>query len=120
MDKSFALVWQPIAEAVKMEVSADTFQRWFASVELIRADEERLTLRVPNNIYQLWIETNYLPLLQSAVLGLLGGPRVIKFNIASESIEPANHAPAAQETETKKIGSKAANDMPSSTTNGMN
>ena len=38
-----------------------------------------MTLRVPNNIYQLWIESNYMPLLQTAVMNVLGAPRQVKF-----------------------------------------
>ena len=74
MDKNFRLIWKSIADAISVQVSADTFQRWFTAVELVHADEEQLVLQVPNNIYQLWIETNYLPLVHSAVLSILGSP----------------------------------------------
>jgi len=114
MEKNFALIWNRIAEAIAAQVSLDTYQRWFTAVELIDADEEHLTLKVPNNIYQLWIETNYMPLVQTAILTILGSPRQVKFNIASESpcnietpvinekpsrsSEPARNRPAAGTT----------------------
>ena len=85
MDKNFRLIWKSIADAISVQVSADTFQRWFTAVELVHADEEQLVLQVPNNIYQLWIETNYLPLVHSAVLSILGSPRQLKFRIGTES-----------------------------------
>ena len=40
-----------------------------------------LTFQVPNTIYQLWIESNYLNLVQSATLSVLGSPREIKFRV---------------------------------------
>ncbi len=53
-------------------------------VELAQTDESQLTLRVPNNIFQLWIESNYMPLLQSAITKVLGMPRKVKFLFAGE------------------------------------
>src|SRR5207302_6309892 len=66
----------------------ETFQRWFAAIELIHADETHLTLRVPNNIYQLWIESNYMPLVQTAIISVLNAPRELKFVVAKETDEP--------------------------------
>ncbi len=72
-------IWHPISEAIRPQVSPDTFQRWFAEIQLTAADEEALTLCVPNNIYQVWIESNYQPLVQSAVTNILGQPRKLRF-----------------------------------------
>lgn len=90
MEDNFAMIWKHIADAIRPEVSGDTFQRWFKAIKLVQADETQITLRVPNNIYQLWIETNYLALLQSSVLSVLGSPRKIAFTIADlpEKEEP--------------------------------
>lgn len=79
MESPFRSLWSAIAEAIRSQVNPDTFERWFADIELVATDEEALTLRVPNHIYQLWIESNYQQLLQSAVISILGQPRRIKF-----------------------------------------
>ncbi len=81
MQDNFALIWDHIAKVIRAEVSADTFQRWFKAIQMIDADETQLTLRVPNNIYQLWIETNYMSLLQAAILQVLASPRTIHFTV---------------------------------------
>lgn len=65
-------LWEQIAAIIQQQVSPDTFQRWFAAVQLVECNEGQIVLQVPNNIYQLWIETNYLPLLHSAILSVLG------------------------------------------------
>ncbi|HEY5894427.1 MAG TPA: chromosomal replication initiator protein DnaA [Chthoniobacterales bacterium] len=79
MECPFRSLWNAIAEAIRSQVNPDTFQRWFADIELVATDEESLTLRVPNHIYQLWIESNYQQLVQSSVVSILGQPRRIKF-----------------------------------------
>ena len=80
MDEKCTRIWQKLSLALKPEVSSDTFKRWFSSVELVQANEDALTFRVPNNIYQFWIESNYMSALQSAVVSALGEPRQIKFS----------------------------------------
>jgi chromosomal replication initiator protein len=84
-------IWQAIAEHIAAQVSKDTYQRWFKAVMMTAADENVITLTVPNNIYQLWIESNYLPLVQSSVASVLGGPRNIQFVTAAEAPAPKSH-----------------------------
>jgi chromosomal replication initiator protein len=81
MEESYRRIWDEIASSIQPHVSVDAFQRWFAAIELIQADEIELTFQVPNTIYQLWIESNYLNLVQSATLSVLGSPRDIKFRV---------------------------------------
>ena len=52
-------IWREIARGIRAHLSTDAFQRWFAAIELVAADEFALTLQVPNCIYQFWIESNY-------------------------------------------------------------
>src|SRR5262245_174240 len=75
MDKKCAQLWQRLSAALKPEISADSFNRWFSTVELVEAKDKSITLTVPNNIYQLWIESNYMPALQNAIITTFGSPR---------------------------------------------
>src|SRR6266568_1235918 len=84
MDEKCTQLWQKLSSALKPQVSADTFKRWFSAVELVGATDKTLSFRVPNNIYQYWIESNHMPALQAAILIAFGDPREIKF-ISSES-----------------------------------
>ncbi|HZR78430.1 MAG TPA: chromosomal replication initiator protein DnaA [Chthoniobacterales bacterium] len=84
MDDKCSQLWQKLSAALKPQVSADTFKRWFSAVELVGATDKTLSFRVPNNIYQYWIESNHMSALQAAVLSAFGEPREIKF-ISSES-----------------------------------
>ena len=57
MDEKCAQLWTKLSAALKPQVSADTFKRWFSAVKLTSATADELTLLVPNNIYQFWIES---------------------------------------------------------------
>src|SRR6516162_7921684 len=89
MEESYRKIWDKIASEIQPRVSGDAFQRWFAALELVQADELSLTFQVPNTIYQLWIESNYMSLVQSATLAVLGSPRTINFRIV-ESGKPGS------------------------------
>jgi chromosomal replication initiator protein len=84
MEQGFRRIWDEIAGNIRPHVSTDAFKRWFSEIELVQTDECRLTFQVPNTIHQLWIESNYLPLVQSAALAVLAGPREIKFRVADQ------------------------------------
>src|SRR5216110_3585265 len=79
MDKKCAQLWQRLSAALKPQISADSFKRWFSTVELVEAKDKSITLTVPNNIYQLWIESNYMPALQNAIIATFGGTRSVRF-----------------------------------------
>jgi chromosomal replication initiator protein len=101
MDEKCARIWQKLSVALKPEISADSFKRWFSSVELIQATDDALTFRVPNNIYQFWIERNYMPALEAAVVTALGEHRDIQFSLAGPDTatdEVAGDAGARAET----------------------
>src|SRR5580700_10945331 len=91
MEDSYRRIWEVIGAGIRPHVSPDAFQRWFASIELVHADELALTFEVPNTIYQLWIESNYLSHVEAAALAVLGSPREIKFRVSESG--KANRTP---------------------------
>lgn len=97
-------VWAEINENIKSQVSLDTYTRWFKDVELVGMDSEQMTLRVPNNIYQFWIESNHLAMLQSTTMLAVGGKRAVRFvldgvNPESQSMPAANAQAPVEEPE---------------------
>src|SRR3984893_2703589 len=84
MDEKYAELWQKLSTALKPQVSPDTFKRWFSAVQLVNATDDALTFRVPNNIYQFWIESNHMTALQAAIVSAFGSPRTVRFSAASE------------------------------------
>ena len=86
MQETYNEIWREIASGIRLNLSADAFQRWFAAIELVQADEMALTFQVPNTIYQFWIESNYLNVVQAAAMSVLGSPREIKFRAADRGM----------------------------------
>ncbi|HZJ14242.1 MAG TPA: chromosomal replication initiator protein DnaA [Chthoniobacteraceae bacterium] len=112
-------VWTEISSALREAVSEDTFVRWFKDAELVALTEDDLTLRVPNNIYQVWIEANYLPLLQSAITLALGDRRLVRFAFSGENPIVSEPVPAAEIISRKeREGGKSSRAEP--VPNGMN
>jgi len=116
MDKRCAELWQKLAAALKPQVSGDTFKRWFTALELISADENELTFRVPNNIYKYWIESNHMAALQNAIAGALGAPRAVKFLSPSEPLSE----PIFQETSAAGGTDSARGSRSAASTLGLN
>src|SRR5260370_6585861 len=85
MQEVYNGIWREIASRIRPHLSTDAFQRWFAAIELVEADEAALTLQVQNSIYQFWIESNYVNVVESAVRSVLGSPRSLKFHTADDS-----------------------------------
>src|SRR5262245_27480043 len=85
MEEKCAQLWTKLSAALKPHVSADTFKRWFSAVKLTSATPDQVTLLVPNNIYQFWIESNHMPALQSAITDVLGAPRAVSFVCAVDA-----------------------------------
>src|SRR2546430_9338719 len=85
MDERCKALWEKLSAALKPQVSADTFKRWFSAVELTKVTEDELTFLVPNNIYQFWIESNHMTALQSAIASAVGAPRTVRFLTSADS-----------------------------------
>src|SRR6478672_7672660 len=82
MQETYNGIWREIASGIRPHLSADAFQRWFASIELVQADEITLTFQVLTSICQFWIESNYLDVMRSAAMSVLGSSPEIKFRCA--------------------------------------
>ncbi|MBV9644255.1 MAG: chromosomal replication initiator protein DnaA [Verrucomicrobia bacterium] len=82
MHQACYTIGRELASEMRLRLSADAFQRWFAAIELVGVDEFALTFRVPNTIHQSWIQSNYLDIVKSAAVCVLGTPREIKFLVA--------------------------------------
>ena len=113
-DGDLKLIWKEICTALKRRVSQDTFKRWFSGTALLEADEEKLVVQVQNNIFQLWIESNYLGTLQQAVAEVLQDSREIKFAIGvnGSAVEAVSPDEDGEETSDEENFFDAENDAP--------
>ena len=59
-------LWSQISGFIKDLVSGDAYCRWFESAQLVSINETEAVLAVESDMHQVWIETNYLPEVQTA------------------------------------------------------
>src|SRR5205809_6717024 len=106
MDESCKALWEKLSAALKPQVSADTFKRWFSAVELTKATDDELTFHVPNNIYQFWTESNHMTALQSAITNAVGAPRTVRLLTAESDDDNDFSAPEPRKKEgcSKPVG----------------
>jgi chromosomal replication initiator protein len=62
-----SLLWVTVSSALKKLVSVDAYSRWFESAHLVELNETEAVLAVASDMHQVWIETNYLPEVQTAL-----------------------------------------------------
>ena len=78
-----AAQWGAACEVLGRLVSKDAYPRWFRASRLVGVEDSRAVVAVPNEIHQVWIETNYLPELASAVSESIEGVRGVRLVVDS-------------------------------------
>ena len=81
-------LWDKISTALRSEVSPEVFDRWFKAAEPVEITAQHITLKVPNDIYRIWIEDNYIGSLRAAILLAVRGPLEIRFVCDGTAIMP--------------------------------
>jgi chromosomal replication initiator protein len=119
MDETHSQLWQKLSAALKPQVSPDTFKRWFSAVKLVQATDEAFTFRVPNNIYQFWIESNHMAALQAAIVTAFGSPRDVKFTTSADGALKKEEE-ELPEISPKELVRESARDSKQSSTLGLN
>jgi len=59
--------WGSVCDHLSGLVGKDAFERWFRCSRLDAVDDREAVIGVPNDIHQVWIETNYLGELKMAL-----------------------------------------------------
>jgi chromosomal replication initiator protein len=120
MEENYAQLWQKLSAALKPQVSPDTFKRWFSAVNLVHATDDAFTFRVPNNIYQFWIESNHMAALQAAIVTAFGEPRAVKFSSASDGPVELEEEDLAEKPGKESARENSRDAKQSSTALGLN
>jgi chromosomal replication initiator protein len=88
-----------LRDALVATLAPEQFQTWFKRSKLIRVDDERAVVAVPNSFAKEWIAKYYLDVLQRAVDSILGADREVVLVEQPESlvVEPPPEVLAAPE-----------------------
>ena len=74
------------------------------SIQLIEANEEALSVHIPNHIYGLWIDSNYMAILNHAIVEVLGHPRKVRWHSDSVAAEDESNDLNKPETDLIETG----------------
>ncbi len=86
--------WDGVRAELERRLSRDAFHRWFRAAAPGDAEDGELSVRVPNEIHLVWIETNFLTDLREAVAESMPGIHSVKLVVDSslETKDPNNGA----------------------------
>ena len=93
-------IWNTAQEHLRVKLSRDTFNMWFAPLRPCGVDGQQLTMEAPNEFCEVWLKDNYLGLLQDAVAVAAGCRLQVKFKVTNAS-QPKTPVPAAVPVKTK-------------------
>lgn len=89
--------WPQVCKKLSGLVSEDAYERWFKASELVEVAGQQAEVAVPNEIHQVWIETNYLTELQAAMREVYPGVAEIRLKVREAA--PTQPEAVAEETE---------------------
>jgi chromosomal replication initiator protein len=81
MQISAEKIWSSAQEHLRVKLSRDTFNMWFAPLRPCVVDGQQLTMEAPNEFCEVWLKDNYLSLLQDAVAVAAGCRLQVKFKV---------------------------------------
>jgi len=85
-------IWHSAQEHLRVKLSQDTFNMWFAPLRASGLDDHHITLEAPNEFCEVWLKDNYIGLMQDAVAVAAGSKLQVRFKPAFQS--PATVTPA--------------------------
>ena len=85
MQISAEKIWNTAQEHLRVKLSRDTFNMWFAPLRPCVVDGQQLTMEAPNEFCEVWLKDNYLSLLQDAVAVAAGCRLQVKFKVTNVS-----------------------------------
>lgn len=87
---SLDTIWKAISVELSKLLSPDAFERWFSGAACFSMDQSEVSITVPSDIHQVWIETNFMPELQSAVGEVLEATVIARVIVEGSEDEDAS------------------------------
>ncbi len=77
--------WEQFLLFVKARCSATAFENWFAHIQVLEANDEEITLEIPNIFVQDYLLANYKKELANFLPVTMDGEPAIRFEIAKQA-----------------------------------
>jgi len=80
MELTASELWSRILLAVQTRLPEQAFRTWLAGAKPIALSDRELLVEAPGEFHVEWLEDKYRPLLEDAIIQLLGRPLTISFS----------------------------------------
>lgn len=64
--------WETLLQQLQQDIPAGDFEAWFQPIKYLSSDEERVSVAVPTDYNQLWLQENYLDRINRDLNNLAG------------------------------------------------
>ena len=98
------LIWKKCCKQLKKILSEDIYERWIAVIEPLEIINNTLLLAVANDFYKEWLEENYLPLINKALVLIDEEILEAKINVDIHKFENTSN-----ESKSEKISAPSIN-----------
>lgn len=78
-------IWQTAQEHLRVKLSSETFNMWFAPLRANAMDASQIVIETPNEFCEVWLKDNYLSLIQDALAISAGCKLDVKFKSTTGS-----------------------------------
>lgn len=99
MQASTEKIWASAQEKLSTMLSGDTYNLWFAPLRVAVMDNNVVTLQVANDFCEVWLNDNYLGLLQDVLTHVAGRPLQVKFKVVPHPCRRLPHHRLARRRE---------------------
>jgi len=94
-------LWNEALERFRSRLNPDIFEMWFKPLSFGESSEEEIKILAPNDFVSIWLQDNYLEVIQAEVAEVFGGPRKVVISVAEEKPEPTNRIKAEDRKSTR-------------------
>jgi chromosomal replication initiator protein len=80
-------VWKDARATLRTMLSAELFDRWFATIQSVELRDGTLVLALANEFSRIWLQDNFLSLVREAVSQAAHEPTQVKFIVAANAFK---------------------------------
>ena len=83
-------IWESACKLLEERLSADVYERWIGVIRANSLKDGVITLEVSNDFYSSWLEENYLPLINDAIVAVHSEALEIQIVVNRRPVERAD------------------------------
>lgn len=88
LDTDIHTLWSTIKSDLQSVFPHDVYHTWFENLNVVKYDNGKVLLEVPNDFAAIWVQDNYNDLLQKQFLMALGHAVKIEYQVDQDATKP--------------------------------